>query len=389
MVFEDGDSQDDPLKSSPGRGPSKADILSFRDVGRPLDLGEVRDEFTLMLSFFPKGLDADDFRRAGAGCGSHLVKLTTPRAELSQSVLRFERASSNRIATLVPSVNAPDIPVAKIIFRPLAINGSPARSIVDHLRDPNEISAAVLKDFAAVFGQDCLDALRQALLGPGDPVSRLPESGEFPIIFLPRPGGGDLQATPVSPAETFMGFKNMASAWFQKQEKDAPPVPRGSWVRQSVSAKPQNISGAIGGPRQRFLAQMPSVLRGYEAAVMRYALGGNFPTWHDDHVEAAVLHYAGRLGMEWTNSDIRDGTDWYADRLIGNALAFIAEVQRDARDLLEAEGKAAQVLRAPPQPSLILMKRRWKKADHDKALQALTSPHFRDRERLALEREEA
>lgn len=372
-----------------GRGTGKKEVLSFRDIGRPLELTEVHDEFALMLSFFPKGLAADAFRRVGAGCGSHLVKLTTPRAELSQSVLRFARASSNRLSSYVPSVNAPDIPVAKIVFRPLAISGRAARSVVDHLRDPEDISNTILQDFAAVFGLDCLDALRAALLGPGEPVLRLPETGEFPIIFLPRPGGGDLQATPVSPAETFMGFKNMTAPWFQKQEKNAPPVARGHWTRQSVSAKPQNISGAIGGPRQRFLAQMPSVLRGYEAGVRRYALGGSFPMWHDDDAEAAVLHYAGRLAMEWTNSDIRAGTDWYADRLIANVMEFIAEVRGDARGLLDAEGFGARTLKAPPQPSLILLRRRWKKADHDKARHALTSPHFRDRERLALVAEEA
>lgn len=367
---------------------NKADALSFRELGRPLTLDGLADEFNLMLSFFPKGLTAEAFRRVGAGCGSHLVKLTTPRAELAQCVLRFARSASNGLSTFIPSVNAPDIPVAKIIFRPLEIIGRPARTIVEHLRDPDEISKAVLEAFQKVFGQECLDALRAALLGPGDQILRLPDTGEFPIIFLPKPGGGDIQATPVSPAETFMGFKNMASAWFQKQDKDGPPVARGRWAKQSVSAKPQNISGAIGGPRQRFLAQMPSVMRGYEAAVLRYTLGGAFPVWHDDDVEAAVLHYAGRLEMEWTNSDIRAGTDWYADRLIASALAFISDVRKDAREVLERDGKTARALKPAPDPSLILAHRRWKKVDKERALHALTSPHFRDRERIALDQEE-
>lgn len=384
MNFDTGNDDGEQDGPPDGKAAKKTDVLSFRDSGRLLTPDGLVAEFALMLSFFPKGLEADDFRRVGAGSGSHLVKLTTPRTELAQSVLRFSRPTSNRHHAFVPSVNAPDIPVAKIVYRPLSLVGRASRTLADHLRDPDDMSATVLGAFTQVFGQDCLDALSMSLLGDAERITRLPETGEFPIIFLPRPGGGDIQATPVSPAEVFMGFKNMASAWFQKQEKDAPPVPRGKWIRQSVSAKPQNISGAIGGPRQRFLAEMPPVIRGYQAGILRYALGGAFPLWQDDDVETAILYYAGRLDMEYTNRDIRAGTDWFADRLIADALAFIAEVRRDARDLLDAEGKSEKALPPAPQPSALILRRRWKKDDRDRAVQALTSPHFRDRERIAL-----
>lgn len=186
-----------------------------------------------------------------------------------------------------------------------------------------------------------------------------------------------------------MGFKIMSSTWFMKQERDKPPVPRGRWSRQAVSAKPQNISGAIGGPRQRFMATMPSVLRDYQAGILRYALGGSFPIWRDEDVEAAVLHYAGRLDMGYTNSDIRSGTDWYADQLIKGALDFIAEVRGDARDLLEERAIVERDLPEPPLPSALLLRRRWKKDDRLKVMKALTSIHFRDRERLALEKVES
>lgn len=285
-------------------------------------------------------------------------------------------------------MNAPDIPYAKIVYRPLEIKGRAPKSVVDHLRDPDDISEVVLEAFKSVFGDDCLDALKSTLLGDGQRITSLPDTGEFPTIFLPRPGGGDIQATPVSPVEAFMGFKTMSAAWFLKQVEDAPPVPRGRWIRQSISAKPQNISGMIGGPRQRFLAEMPSVMRDYDAAILRYSAGGSFPAWLENSVEPAVLHYAGRLSMEYTNHNIRAGIDWYADKLIAGALSFIAEVKEDVRDLLEQQDAANKTLRLPPRPSALIMRRRWRNADREKAMKALTSEHFRDRERIALEKAE-
>ncbi|WP_313137809.1 hypothetical protein [Paracoccus jeotgali] len=367
----------------------RADVLSFRCVNRILSDGEIEAEFALMRAMFTKAPTPADFYRVGMGSGSHLLKLTTPRADINQCVLRFARPGSNALPFLAPSLNAPDIPYAKIVYRPLEILGRVPKSVLDHIREPDDISERILSAFIAVFGGECLDAFRSALLGDGQQITKLPETGEFPIIFLPRSGGGDLQATPVSPVETFMGFKNMSAAWFLKQEKDAPPVPRGRWTKQSISAKPQNISGMIGGPRQRFFAQMPPVMRGYEASLWRYARGGSFPAWRHDDVEAAVLHYAGRLDMEYTNSDIRAGTDWYADRLIRDALDFIAEVQKDAREFLEKEGKDDTSLRDPPRPSALLFRRRWKRDDRERAMKALSSPHFIDRERVALEHMEA
>lgn len=370
--------------------PKKDDVLSFRCLNRLLQLEDLEAEFALILTFFPKGLDADDFRRVGDGSGTHLLKLTTPRTSIGQHVLRISGGRSNASPAILPSVNAPDIPIAKFVFRPLEIVGRPPKSIADHLRNPDDISEAVLAVFAKAVGKECLEALRQSLDGDGPSIMSLPATGEFPIIFLPRPGGGDLQATPVSPAEAFMGFKHMSSAWFQKQERDAPPVPRGQWAKQAVSAKPQNISGAIGGPRMRFLAEMPSVLRGYEASILRYARGGSFPSWNDDRLQDAVLLYAARLERAYTNAAIREGTDRFADRLIASALDFMAEVRLDAMELLEREGRSGETLRPAPRPSALILRRRWNTAEtRATAMRALTSPHFRDRERNALETVEA
>lgn len=385
---EDDLTKEQNFEAKASDAPKREDVLSFRYVNRILTETDVEAEFALMRSMLKIPPAPADFYRVGMGSGSHLLKLTTPRADSKQSVLRFARAGSNALAFFAPSLNAPDIPYAKIVYRPLEILGRAPKSVLDHIREPDEISEVVLVAFASVFGEECLDTLKSALLGGGQQITSLPDTGEFPTIFLPHPRGGDIQATPVSPAETFMGFKNMSAAWFLKQEQDAPPVPRGRWIRQSISAKPQNISGMIGGPRQRFLAEMPSVMRDYDAALLRYALGGSFPAWRDADVETAVLHYAGRLNLQYTNSDIRAGTDWYADQLISGALGFIAEVQEDARELLEKHGKADKTLPRPPRPSALILRRRWKKDDREKAMKALTSEHFRDRERITLEKVE-
>jgi hypothetical protein len=359
-------------------GWKKGDVLSFRCVNRILTENDVEAEFGLMRSTFKESPVPADFHRVGMGSGSHLLKTTTPRADSKQSVLRFPRWDSNALPCFAASLNAPDIPYAKIVYRPLEILGRAPKSVVDHIREPDDISEVILAAFALVFGDECLAALRSTLPGSGQQITKLPDTGEFPTIFLPRPGGGDMQATPVSPIETFMGFKDMSAA----------TVPRGRRIEQSVSAKPQNISGMIGGSRRRFLAEMPSVMRHYDAAIFRYSSGGSFPAWQNDDLTAAVLHYAGRLGMEYVNSDIRAGTDWYADQLISGALGFIAEVQEDARELLEKDGKAEKTLPHPPRPSVLILRRRWKNDDRDEAIKALTSEHFRDRERIALEKKE-
>lgn len=380
---DDGPSQEPGTGAKSAGAPKKEEVLSFKKVNRIITESGVKAEFEVILSMFEKPPTPADFHRVGAGSGSHLLKLTTPRADSKQSVIRCAPSGSNAPSFFAPSLNAPDIPYAKIVYRPLEIMGRAPKSVVDHIRDPDEISEVVLDAFASVFGRDCLDSLGSALSGLGQRITNLPETGEFPIIFLPRPGGGDIQATPVSPVEVFMGFKDISQAWHLKQEKDAAPVPRGRWTRQSISAKPQNISGMIGGGRKRFLAEMPKVMGNYDAALHRYSHGGKFPSWRDPDVGPAVLRYADRLERAYTNSEIWATTDKIADRLIASALEFMAQVKADVAELLgvDISGKAQ------PSPSALLMNRRWGK-DQDRAIKAMTSHHFRDREQIALKKKD-
>jgi hypothetical protein len=253
-------------------------------------------------------------------------------------------------------------------------------SVVDHILNPEDISASVLADFAGVFGADVLEAL-QAGLGACSPVPLKLGVGEFPIVFIPRPGGGDLQITPVSPVTVFMGFKRVVDEYFQKAQPDAPPPPRGRWTRQAVSSKPQNISGAIGGPRVRFLATMPATMHQAAAELHRFVQGGGFPRWREDEVAVWVLRYGDLLEASATfnNSDTRAALNRTADRLIADARDFILETLADAKALAQQQGQDGTLPKAP-RIADVLIRRRWFNGNaHDRAVKALTSPHFEDR----------
>jgi len=368
-----------PKKGNPLK---KEQLLSFRRVGRLLLLEDVADEFRQMRDSLSGEFTPVMARRICEKSGSHLIKLVCPRVDGEHATLRFDDPKSNRRSALLPSVNAPDIPFCKVVFRPLEIQGFPAMSVIDHILNPEGHSESVLADFASVFGDDVLKAMREVLLSPPHIPLKL-GAGEFPIIFVPRPAGGDLQITPVSPATTFMGMRELfRSRKFQKKDPDAPPVNRGRWVESAVSSKPQNISGAIGGPRVRFLATLPPVLQQGEAELYRFVHGGGFPRWRDKEVAVWVLRYAEMLEADkvYNNQDTREALDRTADRLIRDAVAFIEETISDAKNLAVEYGKDIESLPSAPTVPQVLIRRYWGRDEKfDIARKSLSSPHFEDR----------
>jgi len=372
------DIPDHPEKSGPA-APKEADLLSFKLTGRPIPLDEVSPEFRLMRDCLKKPLTAEVATRICEKSGSHLIKLVSPRVDGDHAVLRFDDPEANRKSSILPSVNAPDIPFCKVVHRPLEVIGHSSISVVDHILNTDEHSGPVLDAFAEVFGEDVLKAMRVALLSEPKIPLKL-GAGEFPIIFIPRPGGGDLQITPVSPAPSFMGMKRMIAPYFQKAQPDGLRPPRGRWTRHAVSSKPQNISGAIGGPRVRFLATMPPTMHQGEAELYRYVHGGSFPRWRDDEVSIWVLRYAGMLEADATynNEDTRAALDRTADRLIRDASEFILDTLEDAKHFAERQEMNEESLPKPPSVAQILIRRHWGK-DYDRARKVLTSPHFEDR----------
>ncbi|WP_376871220.1 hypothetical protein [Albirhodobacter sp. R86504] len=355
-------------------GPKKEVLLSFKPTGRLLTLQEIHDEFVLMREALDKPLTAQIAARITAKSGSHLLKLVSPRVDGDHAVLRLDPPQQNRRSCILPSVNAPDIPFCKVVFRPLEVAGHGPMSVVDHILNPVDVSPKVLADFGRVFGEDVLKVLRAGLLEPAKAPLKL-GAGEFPIVFIPRSGGGDLQITPVSPALAFMGMKRVADAYFQKTTADNPRPPRGRWTKQAISSKPQNISGAIGGPRLRFFATMPPVMQQAEAELHRYVHGGAFPRWRDEGVGIWLLRYGDMLAADskYNNSDTRAALDRTADRLIRDTQGFIAETLADAAHM------APDKPLPRPRLALVLIRRSWKKNERELALNALSSAHFEDR----------
>lgn len=378
---------EEPAKT-PKEEPKLDELLSHQPLGRILQLEKLSDEFAQIKRAFAKEKKAvpgaDEFRRVGAASGTHLLKLITPRAQVGQHLLRSKRTSADRHPELVPSIDAKMAPVAKLVFRPLEVAGHPTRTLADHILNPDDdVSPKVLEGFATAFGEDALEALREALTTPLPPIKSLP-AAEFPIIFLPRPGGGDLQATPVAPAEAYIRFREVTEPYFRKQEEGASRVPRGRWIKQFVSDKPQNISSAVGQQRTRFWATMPRVLAQWSAELHRYAHGGRFPLWRDDGVIGEVEAYAKLLdrSKEYSNQNIRTGLDQLADRLIRAARDFIEETVAEARhEFPDIE------LPSPPPIVTVILRRRWPTTDdRDRARRALADDHFKGRLRAVGER---
>jgi hypothetical protein len=357
------------------------DLLSFKLTGRPISLDAVGEEFSLMQGCLKKRLTVDVARRICAKSGSHLLKLVSPRVDGDHAILRFDAPDSNRRSSILPSTNAPDIPFCKVVYRPLEVIGHPSRSVIDHILNPEDHSSSVLDAFAGVFGADVLAVMQEALLAAPNPPLKL-GAGEFPIIFIPRPGGGDLQITPVAQAAAFMGMKRVTDDYFQKATPDGPRPPRGRWTKAAVSSKPQNISGAIGGPRVRFLATMPPGMTQGEAELYRYANGGGFPRWREESVADWILRYGAMLDADATynNENTRAALNRTADRLIRDVGEFISDTLQDAKNLAGRHGIPEEKIPEPPGVGQILVRRKWaSEKDLGRARKALTSPHFEHR----------
>ncbi|OYW54455.1 MAG: hypothetical protein B7Y80_05120 [Hyphomicrobium sp. 32-62-53] len=371
--------------------PTLDKLIGHTPLGRILKKDGIAVEFALIRRAFEAqgkvAPDAKKFQQIGQFSGTHLLKLITPRAEIGQHLLRVQRAAGNEATAVIPSTDARLAPVAKIAFRLLEVEGHATRSLVDHILSPDELSPTVTKAFADVFGDDALAALREGLKLTLPAVTTLP-AAEFPIIFLPRPGGGDLQVTPIAPAEAYVRFNDVRERYFRKQEGGAPPISKARWHRQLVTTKQQNISSAVGQRRTRFLATMPRLLDRYSAELHRYVHGGRFPRWRDERVVEAVAGYAALLDRSsgrtsdgydpikaYSNADIRRGLDERAGRLIEAARAFVDETLGD----LEREYPDKKQLENPDLVSVIL-NRHWPKQDEfDRARRVLSSDHFKGR----------
>jgi hypothetical protein len=388
---------------------SEARILSFNVPGRPINLDALDVEFQAMLRFYKEGPPPkkngrdekkdkkkqksratpvpSDFARVAVGSGTHLLKMLTPRAHKDQAILRFRSPSNNETGEYIPSVNSSDIPLAKIVCRPLEIVGHRTRSLMSHILNPDDISNKVFEGFISVFGHDSFEALKNALLSDLAPISSLPND-DFPIIFVPNPHGGDLQITPLSPAANCMGLPRQLSRFFQKETKSTPKPRRGQWAERAISAKPQNISGAISGRRRCIAASMPTMMSANHADLMNFVSGGAFPTWRDSRVAETALKYADSLERDkkFNNQNTRRALDSMADFLVESALDFIEDTLERADEFKKQFDISNDVTLKAPAPSSVLLRLFWDNKQKMTARTALSGNHFVHRQRLIVKR---
>ena len=365
-------------------------ILSFRS-DLFVDLSELIDEFRLIRDTLPKTLTPEIANRIGQKSGSHLLKFISPRADGSQACLIFQPFRGEGTIEIWPSTNAPDIPFAKVLFRPIGIEGHTDRGfrcVIDEIIRPDSLSEDVLDAFKKVFGQDVFDAIRDGLLS-NHKVRQLPDK-EFPIVFVPNPFGGDLQITPVSPAASIEAIYQ-ATGYFRKKEEAQFKVPPRKLNEKLISDKPQNVSGKLHKKHHGLylLGEMPEVLSASRSEMFRYIHGGKFPRWRDPAVVDWTIRYADMLDREAKYSDMntRKALRKVADVLIDDARTFIEETNLEAMKIaasLEKEIPSITVNQSAI-VSLILHRHWGTDHKHRKAKVALHDSRFTHRLRCALE----
>ena len=360
---------------------AKDELLSFRETGRILEPCAIESEFEHMRKAC--GGPPVTLERLTAVCrsiGTHNLKIVSADMPVAGATLRVATGEDGRRAAMLPACGAQDIRVAKLLLRPLEVEGFQARSMVEHVVRPDDLSNRIYEAFGAVFGAEALVAVREALCGAAEPVRKL-NAGQFPVVFVPRPGGDDLQVTPVFPAECYMEMQALEREFYWEPGADGKRPFRGAWVRQVVSAKMRNVSGAMSGSQVRFLAEMPPGMRQEEAEIWRFVHGGRFPRWRERDVSGSVLRYADRLEADrrFNNANTRRALDEAADRLIERASDFASEIVEDAGRLAQELSVSVDFGSRTPTIASILLARGWG-SDLARARRALTGSHFSYRE---------
>ena len=186
------------------------EVLSFTPTGRTISIYDIEAEVRLIKKTFeeneqkkiaaskaknpnknkkPLVFDEVSIKRIAEGYGTHLLKMASSDAT-GQSALKFETENRRR---LYPSINSSDIPLAKVISRPLEIleDGS-CLTLVDHLQFKNNMSSKVIEAYENVFGKELIRTLERELNSPSKPVTKL-QSDKLPIVFVPTEDGEDIQ----------------------------------------------------------------------------------------------------------------------------------------------------------------------------------------------------
>ncbi|MCW3784386.1 hypothetical protein [Defluviimonas salinarum] len=365
----------DQLKGAGEPAAAKGPFLTFSSSVRPYDEGDLEQAFRDMLDEYAKPVPASKFGEVARAAGTHILKFNDKNVPLGEHILRFPPRNSNGAGDYLPSPNAADSPIAKIIFRKIAIlDQEGSRSLVQHIIAPDNVSDGVTAAFAAVFGDEALDAVRQGLMAARTSVNTLWHEN-FPIVFVPGPDGSDLQLTPIVPAASWAAMRGVMDAYFRELEQgeDFRLVRRGARrTRQEVSSKLQNICPSISGPRQRFLAAFPQPLTSEMAEIWRYAHGGARPIMRGGEIEELARSY---LGLHRTVTGTPDKAG-YSNADIRRGMANLARwMVRSVREFVEEINEAALEVNpdfSVPETDIteVILRRRWKSNEELLAIRA-------------------
>lgn len=372
------------------------EVLSFTPTGRTISIYDIEAEVRLIKKTFeeneqkkiaaskaknpnknkkPLVFDEVSIKRIAEGYGTHLLKMASSDAT-GQSALKFETENRRR---LYPSINSSDIPLAKVISRPLEIleDGS-CLTLVDHLQFKNNMSSKVIEAYENVFGKELIRTLERELNSPSKPVTKL-QSDKLPIVFVPTEDGEDIQITPIAPADSYNSIRRIQESF--KIEVNKFPKQTGKWLSLSISDKPRNICGMLIGYRYRFRAEMPETMSRNIAEIYKYVKSSHFPTFRDRFTANAVINYANFLEKYETGArQVKDAANNIAKMLVNNALSFIERVVDETANIVEEENLKFD-FPAPPSPKQVLKTLYFEKENHRIAMAALSSRHFSEIEK--------
>lgn len=306
--------------------------LSFSVPSDPFQRDQIPEIYAKLREAAGIADSPSAFAEVCRNSGTHILKLLNPKAE--DHILRFPIAGSNQAPKFFPSMNARFGKFAKILYQPVAIEGTEeARSLLEHVMQPDGLSPEIEASFVAAFSKESLEAICEKLKEERTGVATLPAQN-FPIVYAPDPDGGELQLTPISPMQSYNGFK--AEVIPKKGVKE--PI---RLMRQDVSSKMQNISVAIGGPRVRFYGSVPPAMMRDEAALLRMIKGGPVPAPSSyelsDRLDHLVKLHAARAehanGKGYFNAEMEHGMRRLISWIIDEAITWLDETLEAAREM--------------------------------------------------------
>jgi hypothetical protein len=344
--------------------------LSFRNPGEAFALQDISQVYHVLKEVAGIKDNPAKFAAVAANSGTHTLKLLNSGSQ--DHVLRITPKEGE--ARYFPSMNAALGAYAKILYQPVLFEGiDGARSLIDHILQPDGLSAQMEEAFANAFSHESLRLVLDGLLEGRDYVSRLHHEN-FPIVYVPHPdkSGESLQLTPISPTRVYSDFKSEVLP--EKGSKE-----RIRLSGQEISSKMQNISVALGGPRRRFHATVPDAMLHQDAAILRLVKGGPVPVLSSyelserlDHL--VKLHYAKidhQNGKGYFNADMEAGLRRLARWIVVEAIFWTEEVRQQAQDL-----EPEFVMPELDIPKLLVAGYRRKRADRDRLAAALKDESF-------------